>query len=67
METVPQLAVWPVSRKDSLVTAFQKRLLSSCYSHGDSSQPSLIIHSSESGLCGVLKGIAVPFQDLPLT
>ena len=66
MEMVPQLAVWPVSGKDSLVAPFRKRLLGSCCSHGDLSQLSLMTHISRSGLAGVLKGVAIPFQDPPL-
>ena len=66
METVPQLAVWPVSGKDSLVAPFQRRLLNSCCSHGDPSQPNPTTHNFKSGLCGVLKGVAIPFQDPPL-
>ena len=35
-------------------------------SHGDLSQLSLMTHISGSGLAGVLKGVAIPFQDPPL-
>ena len=66
METVLQLAVWPVSGKDSLVAPFQRSLLNSCCSHGDPSQPNPTTRNSKSGLCGVLKGVAIPFQGLPL-
>ena len=38
MEMVPQLALWPVSRKDTLVAASQRRLLNFCFSPGESNQ-----------------------------
>lgn len=67
MEMAPQLAMWPVSGNVTQVTAFQRRLLSSCYSHGEQSQPSHTTLTSGSGLAGVLKGAVIPFLDLPLT
>ena len=67
MEMVPQLAVWPVSRKDTLVTAFQRRLRNFYSNPGESNQVSTMTHTFRSGLAGVLKGVAIPFQDLPLT
>ena len=66
MEMVPQLAIWPVSGNDLLTATFQKRLLSSCHSLGEQSQPNLMTHTSGNGSAGVLKGVEIPFQDLPL-
>ena len=59
-------AVWPISGKDSQEAAFQKKLLNSCYNHGGPSQPTPMTHNFENGPCGVLKGVAIQFQDLPL-
>ena len=67
MEMAPQLAVWPVSGKDYLVAAFQRKLLNSCCSHGGLSQPSHMTHTSVSGQASVLKGVVILFQDPPLT
>ena len=66
MEMAPQLTVWPVSGKDSQVAAFQKKLLNSCYSHGGPTQPTPATHNFKNGPCGVLKGVAILFQDPPL-
>lgn len=62
-EMVPQLAMCPVSGKDSLVAAFQRRLRSSCYNLGKLNQVSLMTHTSRSGLAGVLKEVTILFQD----
>ena len=67
MEMVPQLAMWPVSGNDTLVAAFQRRLLNFCSNPGESNQVSPMTHTFGSGFAGVLKGVAIPFQDLPLT
>ena len=67
MGAAPQLAEWPVSRKDSLAVVFQSKLLSSCCNHGNPSQPNLTTCNFKSGLCDVLKGTTIPFQDLLLT
>ena len=66
MEMAPQLAVWPVSGNVSRVMAFQTMLLSSCLGPGEPNRHSRMIHISESGLAGVLKGVVIPFQDPPL-
>ena len=54
MEMVPQLAVWPVSGKDTLVAAFQRRPQNFCSNPGESNQVSPMTHTFRSGLAGVL-------------
>ena len=44
----------------------QTMLLSSCLGPGEPNRHSRMIHISESGLAGVLKGVVIPFQDPPL-
>ena len=66
MEMAPHLTLWPVSGNVSRIMAFQTMLLSSCLDLGEPNQHSRTIHTSESGLAGVLKGVVIPFQDPPL-
>ena len=46
-ELMPQLAVWPISRKSSMIAAFQRRLQVCCWPPGDPSQASLTTHTSK--------------------
>ena len=61
MDITPQLAVWPVSGKSTVVTAFQQKLRSSCWPPGGRSPHRHTTPCSEDGLAGVLKGIVIPF------
>ena len=63
-ELMPQLAVWPISGKNSITAAIQKRLQVCCWPPGGPSQASLIIHTSGNGLAGVLNEVPIPFQDV---
>jgi len=47
-------------------SSLSKRPLCYMYNCEESSQPSLITHTSKSGLSGVVRGVAIPFLDLPL-
>ena len=64
MDITPQLAIWPVSGKSTVVTAFQQKLRSSCWPPGGRSPHRHTTPCSEDGLAGVLKGIVILFQDL---
>ena len=64
MDITPQLAVWPVSGRDTELLAFQQQLQTSCWPPGGRSPHKLMTPYSEDGLAGVLRGIAIPFQDL---
>ena len=63
-EFTPQLAVWPVSGKNSETVAFQQRLLTSCWHPGGRSPHKPTTPCSTSGLAGVLNGIVIPFLAL---
>ena len=62
----PQLAVWHISGKDSLIKDFQKRLQGSCSPLGGKSLGSLTTHSLPNGPAGVTNGISIPFQEISL-
>jgi len=63
-EFTPQLAIWPVSGKNSDIAAYQQRLLTSCWHPGGQSAHKPMIPYSTSGLAGVLNGIVTPFLAL---
>ena len=60
-EPLPQLAVWHISGRGTLVNNYQRRLRTSCSSRGDRRPTSLTTHSSTSGVAGVLNGVQIPF------
>lgn len=60
----PQLAVWSISGRASIVRDFQFRRLSLSSSHGGPKQTSHTIHCLENGIAGVLNGVQIPFLDL---
>jgi hypothetical protein len=60
----PQLAVWSISGRDSVVRDFRTRLVNSSSSHGEQRLTSLTTHSSGDGIAGAVDGIQIPFQDL---
>jgi len=62
MDIMPQLAIWPVSRRNTELLAFQQQLQTSCWSPGGRSPHILMTPYSEDGLAGVLRGIMIPFQ-----
>ena len=61
---LPQLAVWHISRRDTLVNTFQRRLHHSCSSHGAQKQINLTTHSLGDGIAGVVNGVQIPFLAL---
>ncbi len=61
IEPLPQLAVWHISGRSTLVNNYQRRLQTLCSSHGVRKPTNLTTHSSTSGVAGVLNGVQIPF------
>ena len=62
MDLLPQLAVWPVSRKNSDAEVFQKQLRSSSLHPGGAKHPEPMTNTSGNGWAGVLNRDEIPFQ-----
>ena len=62
MDLLPQLAVWPVSGKNSDVEVFWRQLRSSSLHPGGAKHPEPMTHTSGNGWAGVLNGDEIPFQ-----
>ena len=60
----PQLAVWPISGRDTESMSFQRKLHPSCSNPGELRQIGLTTHSSGSGIAGVIHGVQIPFRVL---
>ena len=60
----PQLAVWPISGRDTESMNFQRKLHPSCSNPGELRQIGLTTHSSGSGIAGVIHGVQIPFRVL---
>ena len=60
-EPLPQLAVWHISGRNTLVSSYQMRLQTSYSSRGVQRPTNLTTHSSTSGVAGVLNGVQIPF------
>ena len=63
-EIIPQLAVWPVSGKDTETASFLQKLQTSCLPPGGRSPRNHTSLTLASGLAGVQNGVAILFQDL---
>ena len=63
-EIIPQLAVWPVSGKDTETASFLQKLQTSCLPPGGRSPCNHMSLTLASGLAGVQNGVTIPFQDL---
>jgi len=64
MDITPQLAVWPVSGRNTELLAFQPKLQTSCQPPGGQSPHKLTTPYSNDGLAGVLRRITIPFQSI---
>ena len=62
--TPPQLAVWPISGRNTEVKSFQRKLRHYSLKRGGPRPISLTTHSSTSGVAGVTEGVQIPFVDL---
>ena len=62
MDLLPQLAVWPVSGKNSDLEVFQRQLRNSSLHPGGAKHPEPMTHTSKNGWAGVLNGDRIPFQ-----
>ena len=60
-ELTTQLAVWPISGRNSVTAAFRRRLQDYCWPPGGPSQTSPMTRTSESGLAGVQNEVLIPF------
>ena len=60
-EFLPQLAVWHISGRSTPMNNYQRRLQTSCLTHGVPRPISLTTHSLTSGVAGVLNGVQIPF------
>lgn len=63
MDLLPQLAVWPISGRNSDVATFQSQLKSSSSHPGGAKHPKPTTPTSGSGWVGVLNGVVIRFQD----
>lgn len=59
-----QLASWKLSANVSKQQAFQQKLESFCWKHGDEAPPALTPQLGVSGLVGVVNSRSIPFQYL---
>ena len=54
--TIPHLAIWHISGRDTEINNFQMMLLHSCSTHGEQKQTSHMTHCLGDGITSVLKG-----------
>ena len=64
MPICPQLAIWPISGRDSDARNFQKRLQALFSAHGGSRQTNRMTPCLGNGIAGVLDGVQIPFRAL---
>ena len=62
--TMPHLAIWNISGRDTKTNNFQRMLQYSYLAHGGPRQTRHMIPCLENGITGVLNGNMIPFQDL---
>ena len=60
----PQLAVWSISGRDSMVKAFQAKLQNISFSHGGQKSTSHMTPFLGDEVAGVVNGVQIHFQDL---
>ena len=63
-EIIPQLAVWPVSGRDTEAASFLQKLQTSCLPPGRRSSHNHTSLTLTSGLASVQNGVTIPFRDL---